>query len=142
MVVNRTKKRRKFRGHRTHHGAHRKWRGGGSRGGRGAAGGHKHKWSFIVKYDKSHFGKHGFKRHGPDKKSIALDHIQAMIDHFIEMNFAEKQGGMIKINLVKAGYEKVLGNGEIRIPMEIHAKGFSKRAEEKIKEAGGKAVKI
>jgi large subunit ribosomal protein L15 len=39
------KKHRRFRGRRTYHGSHKKARGGGSRGGRGQAGLHKHKWS-------------------------------------------------------------------------------------------------
>jgi large subunit ribosomal protein L15 len=58
------------------------------------------------------------------------------------MKFAEKQGSSMKIDLTKAGYDKVLGNGSISGPLEIHAKMFSKQAEAKIQEAGGKAVKV
>lgn len=144
MVVTREKKRRRFRGHRTEHGAHRKWRGGGNRGGRGLAGGHKHKWSYVVKYDKTRFGSHGFTRHytGAKATSITLSQIDSMIDNFVQMKFAEKQGSSIRVDLTKAGYDKVLGNGSIKSPLEIHAKMFSKQAEAKIQEAGGKAVKV
>lgn len=145
MTTTKVKKRRKFRGHRTQHGAHRKWRGGGSRGGRGLAGGHKHKWSFVVKYDKTRFGKHGFKR--PAKlvshvKSINLQQIEKMMDNFVKKKFAEKEGSAMKVDLQKAGYEKVLGSGKVTTPMIVQAKSFSKLAEKKLEEAGGKAVKV
>ena len=145
MTVRRAQKHRKFRGHRTHHGAHRKWRGGGSRGGRGLAGGHKHKWSYVVKYDKTRFGKHGFKRHAAAERpvrSINLHRIESMMNYFVENKFAEKEGNAMKVDLQKAGYDKVLGSGKITGPLIIQAKIFSKQAERKIGEAGGKAVKI
>lgn len=144
MVVRKSRKHRKFRGHRTYHGAHKKWRGGGSRGGRGLAGGHKHKWSYVVKYDKTRFGKHGFKKHGVarDLRAINLSQIESKIDYFVEKKFAEKEGNAIKIDLQKAGYEKVLGSGRLTRPIIVQAKIFSKQAEKKLEEAGGKAVKI
>lgn len=37
---------------------------------------------------------------------------------------------------IKSGI-KILGNGEIKVPLKIHAHKFSKKAIEKIKEAGG-----
>jgi len=41
------------------------------------------------------------------------------------------------IDLVKLGYFKLLGNGQINVPVIVKAKFFSKLAEKKIKEAGG-----
>jgi large subunit ribosomal protein L15 len=145
MTTRKKQKHRRFRGHRTHHGAHRKWRGGGSRGGRGLAGGHKHKWSYVVKYDKVRFGKEGFKRPPSaisKSRTINLGDIDRMMNHFIDKKFAEKEGASIKIDLTKAGYDKVLGTGKINKPFVIHAKSFSKSAIKKLEEAGGKAVKI
>ncbi len=142
MVINIQKKHRKFRGRRTYHGAHRNWRGGGSRGGRGRAGGHKHKWSYVVKYDKERYGKHGFNRPSEKFNSINLGKIQEMFDYFIKKNFAKNENGILKINLLKAGYQKVLGNGKVMSKMEIQAKMFSKNAEKKLEENGGKAIKI
>jgi large subunit ribosomal protein L15 len=40
----------------------------------------------------------------------------------------------------KKGLLKILGNGEIKTAMTIHAHKFSKSAQEKIERAGGKAV--
>ena len=68
MVVTRRKKILKKRGHRTAgYGSSKKHRGGGSRGGRGLAGLHKHKRMTAIKYMPDHYGKSGFKR---PKKSI------------------------------------------------------------------------
>jgi large subunit ribosomal protein L15 len=142
MTVRRQKKHRRFRGRRTYHGSHKKWRGGGSRGGRGAAGLHKHKWSYIVKYDKEHFGRYANKPHGKKVTTVSLDYLNANAEKFLKQKIAEKDGNSIKINVEKLGFEKVLGNGKLTMPLIIEAKYFSKSAEEKIAKAGGKAVKV
>jgi len=55
---------------------------------------------------------------------------------------AEKVGDKIKINVLKLGYEKVLGSGKITKPLIIEAKYFSKDAIKKLEKAEGEAVKI
>ena len=40
------------------------------------------------------------------------------------------------------GLVKILSNGELKKPLEIHAHAFSEKAVEKIEAAGGKAVRI
>ncbi len=52
-------------------------RGSGNRGGRGAAGLHKHKYSWVTRYDPDYFGKHGFSR--PNRKSVDVINL-----YFIE----------------------------------------------------------
>ncbi|CUU05188.1 MAG: uL15m family ribosomal protein [Candidatus Aenigmatarchaeota archaeon] len=133
MVVRKEKKHRKFRGKRTYHGSHKKARGGGSRGGRGKAGLHKHKWSYVVKYEPDHFGKVGFKP--PKSKKIKSINLS-------ELDKIAKEKNLDKINVVELGYEKVLGSGKLSKPLIIEAKFFSKKAIKRIEEAGGKAVKI
>ncbi len=143
MVVRREKKRR--RGERTYHGSHKKWRGGGSRGGRGKAGLHKHKWSYTVKYEPEHFGKMGFKRPRAVRKrlkSINLKELDEKVEELIEKKMVEEIDGKIKINLLKLGFEKLLGSGEITKPLIVEAKCFSKKAVEKLEKVGGKAIKI
>ena len=142
MVISTAKKHRKFRGRRTYHGAHRNWRGGGNRGGRGNAGGHKHKWSYVVKYDKDRYGQHGFLKPKGTINTINLSALENMLDYFVEKKFATKEGSVTKVDLKKAGYQKVLGNGKITKAVEVQAAMFSKSAEKKIAESGGKAVKI
>jgi len=145
MVVRKRKKVIKFRGKRSYgYGSHKRHRGGGSRGGRGKAGLHKHKWTYTVKYDPEHFGKHGFKR--PPEivkkiKAINLKELDQLVEKLIEDKLVEREGDKIKINLLKLGYEKVLGSGKITKPLIIEAKFFSKQAIKKIEEAKGKAIK-
>jgi large subunit ribosomal protein L15 len=133
MVVRKEKKHRKFRGRRTYHGSHKKARGGGSRGGRGKAGLHKHKWSYVVKYEPEHFGKRGFRP--PRVKEVKSINLK-------ELDKIAKEKNLDKLNVLELGYEKVLGEGKISKPLTIEAKFFSRQALKKIEEAGGKAVKI
>jgi large subunit ribosomal protein L15 len=138
MVVRIKKKRR--RGERTYHGSHKKWRGGGSRGGRGKAGLHKHKWSYVVKYEPEHFGKRGFKRPLAIKKKMKAINLEDL--EKISEKLVKKEGEKIKINVINLGYEKVLGKGRITKPLIVEAKFFSKKALEKLEKVGGKAVVI
>jgi len=132
MVVRKKKKFRKFRGKRSYgYGSHKKHRGGGSRGGRGKAGMHKHKWSYTVKYEPDHFGKRKFKRPisvAKKVKAINLRQLEAVA------------AGKKKIVLAELGYNKVLGSGKIKAGLEIVAESFSKKAIEKIEAAGGKVT--
>jgi large subunit ribosomal protein L15 len=143
MVVRKKRKRR--RGERTYHGSHKKWRGGGSRGGRGRAGLHKHKWSYVAKYEPKYFGKRGFKRPlavRREIKTINLSELDKIVDKLLEEGKAEKENEKIKINLLKIGYEKLLGSGKLTKPLIIESKSFSNKAIEKIEKAGGKAIKL
>ncbi len=129
MVIRKKKKYKKFRGKRSYgYGSHKKHRGGGSRGGRGNAGLHKHKWSHTVKYNKDHFGKRGFKP------------VRRKEDVIINVKKLQDIAKSNKINLTELGYDKVLGSGKIESALEVTAKSFSKRAKEKIEAAGGTVI--
>ncbi|MBI4010312.1 MAG: 50S ribosomal protein L15 [Candidatus Aenigmarchaeota archaeon] len=143
MVVRKEKKHR--RGERSYHGSHKKWRGGGSRGGRGQAGRHKHKWSYVVKYEPDHFGKHGFKipqNIAEDVKIINIEDLNRIMENLLQKNLAVKEGNSIKINLKKIGYDKLLGSGVLKQSLIVESKYFSKSAIKKLESAGGKAVII
>lgn len=145
MVVRKRKKHEKFRGRRTYHGAHKKWRGSGSRGGVGKAGLHKHKWSSTLKYEPEHFGKSDFKR--PSKvlreiKAINIKDLDQKIEKLLKDKLAQKEDDKIKINLTKIGYDKLLGSGKVTKPLIIEARYFSKQAIKKLEKTGGRAVKI
>jgi len=139
MVYRKEKKRR--RGERSYHGSHKKWRGGGSRGGRGLAGLHKHKWSYTVKYEPEHFGKKGFVPPTARKiKAINLKDLDQLAEKLLEDKLAEKEGDKIKIDLKKIGYDKLLGSGKVTKPLIVEGKYFSKQAIKKLEEVGGKAI--
>ena len=129
----------KMRGSKSHgYGYKKKHRGKGSKGGKGMAGSFKHKKSWIFRYDRGHLGKaKGFKSMKqreikPDYRAINLRDIQKLADR-------NSLTGVI--DLKSLGYEKVLASGELKKPIEIKAKYFSKSAEEKIQKFGGKVLK-
>ena len=125
------KKRAKLRGSHTHGWGHKKkHRGKGSKGGAGMAGIKGHKKFKLWKRGKK-TGKRGF-------KSLAQRGIRPEV-RTINLNRLALIEGK-EIDLEKLGYQKVLGCGEIGRPVSVKARAFSKRAEEKIRKAGGKAI--
>jgi len=145
MVVRRKKKSRYMRGYRTHGygsiGQHRK---SGSRGGKGAAGMHKHKWSWVVKYYPDWFGKHGFTRPPAvtiKVKSINVGELDEIIDNLVRRGELKADSeGFYNIDLGALGYNKLLGEGKIRFKVRIKVFDATERAIEKIKEAGGEVI--
>lgn len=94
------------------------------------AGGHKHKWTKLLKTD--YFGKNGF---------VPIERVHEKTASLITVStMAEKAGDMV-VNLAQAGYDKLLGGGRITKPVTVVVAKWSRRAEEKIKHAGGKLVK-
>lgn len=144
MVVRKRKKILKRRGQRSPgFGSQKKHRGGGSRGGRGLAGLHKHKRMTNIKYMPDHFGKVGFKR--PQKvireiKTINLKELDSKIDDLLKEGKAKKEKDGIKINLSELGYDKLLGSGQVKHKLIVEAKSFSKQAMKKLEKIKGKAV--
>ncbi len=131
MVIRIRKRSRKFLGSRRWgYGNVKNNRGSGDRGGVGRAG-KKHKMTQIVVYDKDRFHKRGFKSWRSYKlKEINLDQISAR---------AGSSGERPTIEL--KGY-KVLSNGMLTKAVVVRATGFSGKAAEKIKQAGGEAIKL
>jgi len=134
------------RGSRTHGwgrvGQHRK--SGGS-GGKGMVGFHKHKWSLVMKYGESgtgwpFYGKHGFKQ--PETISIKWRFINVgklaeIVKELKKEGKAKEEAGKYVINLLDIGYNKLLGGGEVDIPMVVYTPVASRLAVEKIEKAGG-----
>jgi len=145
MVVRKRKKSRKLRG-RTRTmgwgrvGQHRK---SGSRGGFGAAGMHKHKWTWVVKYAPNWFGKHGFTQPVETRYgvyAINVGELDEVACKLLRDNKAVKEDGRIIINLVELGYNKVLGRGRVTLPLKVIVPEVTDRARRKIEEAGGEVV--
>ncbi|MDR2829709.1 MAG: 50S ribosomal protein L15 [Methanobrevibacter sp.] len=134
----------KLRGSRSNGGGcTKKRRGAGNKGGKGKAGGKKHHWSWIVKFDPKHYGKHGFKRNKTTVNRVIpvnLNYLDEKSEKFLKNLKASKEGDSIVIDVTDLGYNKVLGNGKILKPLIIKSPSFSKSAEEKIQESGGEAI--
>ncbi|KAK9680766.1 Ribosomal protein 60S L18 and 50S L18e [Popillia japonica] len=123
------KKTRKLRGHVSHGhgriGKHRKHPGG-----RGNAGGmHHHRINFDKKNSKW-------------CPSLNLDKLWTLVSEQTRLKYKDHPEGKAPvIDIVKAGYYKLLGKGRIpQQPVIVRAKFFSKSAEDKIKAVGGACV--
>ncbi len=130
---------RKKRGSRTQGygrvGQHRK---SGSRGER-KPGRHKHLWSWVLRYDPDYFGKIGFKSVLAQKKeTVNLKDLEE-----IALNLSQKKeskGAKISVDLTALGYDKLLGEGKITMPISVKVSSSSRIAIRKIEEAGGEVL--
>ncbi len=144
VSVRREKKRKYYRGTRTcgwgRTGQHRR---SGRKGGRGHAGYHKHYWTWVIKYAPNWFGKHGFTRPPsitPQYRGINVGQLDEVIEGLVEKGLAEKRGDKFYVNLVKLGYNKLLGGGRITKPIIVETVKATEEAMRKIEEAGGEVV--
>ena len=92
------------------------------------AGLHKHKFSYMVKYDPEHFGSN--KWHPPNPSvTIRWANVGDL------MRIA---GNASEVDLGALGYDKLLGSGKVSKPFQVKVPRASASAKEKIEAAGGK----
>ncbi|EPX72395.1 60S ribosomal protein L27/L28 [Schizosaccharomyces octosporus yFS286] len=136
-------KNRKLRGHVSaghgRIGKHRKHPGG-----RGLAGGQHHLRTHLDKYHPGYFGKVGMRRFHLQRNplwrpSVNLDRLWTLVPNETREKYLGKNTEVAPvINVVQSGYAKVLGKGRLpETPVIVQARYVSRRAEEKIKQAGG-----
>jgi len=142
MTAKRKKKNKKMQGSKTHGwGSKKKHRGKGNRGGRGMAGTGKradqNKPSILKEFGNTYFGRRGFVRPGrKEDKTINLDYIEKHTQELIAKGLITKENDFYNIDIKKLGYDKLLGKGKIKNKYKIKG-STSKRAAERIKQAGG-----
>ncbi|MDY0293370.1 MAG: uL15 family ribosomal protein [Candidatus Methanomethylophilaceae archaeon] len=131
---------KKLRGSRTHGRGKKAGRGAGLIGGHGNAGLSKQGKIGMLKYDRDHFGRHGFKRPQCMVRAnctINVAELQEQLERYVDLGFATKDGEAYTVNLTDAGIDKLLGNGDIGVPVNVTVSEASARAREKIEAAGG-----
>ena len=129
---------KKFRGSRTHGRGKKSGRGAGIIGGRGKAGLGKTGKIWMLKYDRNHYGRHGFKRPQCVVKAnstINVAELQKSMDRFV--GFAKQDGDKYSVNLTDAGIDKLLGSGNVDVAIDVIVAEASAKAKEKIEAAGG-----
>jgi large subunit ribosomal protein L15 len=139
----RHRKSRKRRGSRTcgwgQIGQHRK---SGSRGGHGHAGMHKHKWTWVLKYDPDYFGKHGFYRpNRREVKSMNLIQLSTLVENLERRGELKILDDMPVVNLSALGVGKLVGGGKLDRGLVIIVNSWTERAEKAVREAGGRLLK-
>ena len=134
MTVRRKRKLNKLRGQRKHgHGDTKNRRGGGSRGGRGKAGSHKHKYT---KYFAT-FGTEKKKVKGKQElESLNLDQIQQFLPKWVAEGKAVQSAGEITVDARKAGFSKIVARGQLHSKVVFENAKASKRAAEKLGKSG------
>jgi len=115
-------------------GQHRK---GGSRGGKGKPGGRKHFWIRTVKYEKERFQKTGFVPPSAKKPRPATINVGELEDLALRVigDYGVKGGN--ELDLEALGISKLLGRGNVRVPLNVRVSHATMSAQEKIEEAGG-----
>ena len=149
MVVIKSKKSKKQRGHRTHGwGAGKKHRGKGHKGGSGKSNvgkrGGSRKSKYLAKGEKP-YGKQGTrkgmsKKFKVIKKTINLYDISTNLDSWVSKGLVAKKGSAFEIDLTKLGYQKLLAKGNIKEKINVSVVEFSAKAKDKIESAGGKVL--
>ena len=100
----------------------------GQRGGHGNAGLHKHKWTWLVKYDPDHFGRDPFRPPGYAKPTVWAN--VGDLDSLAK--------GSKSLDLSALGIRKLLGSGRVKGAYEVNVISVTKRAQAKIEAAGGR----
>ena len=98
------------------------------------------KKSWVIRYG-IEIGEPGFRsinRHPPN--ALNIGDLTQRIDDLIQHGYAKQSNGKLEIELGRAGYNKLLGEGKIDKPLRITVDHFSKKAAEKISQAGGEII--
>ncbi len=141
-MIRKRKKTRKYRGNRFQgYGQQGQHRGGGQRGGAGRTGYEKHHWIRTLKYEPERIKQVGFTR--PPRlvephTTINLGQLDEAIPSLIKSKIAKQEGKTLTINLAELGVTKLLGKGRLTQSLEITVASASAKAQEKVKESGGK----
>jgi len=106
-------------------------RGAGLKGGKGNAGGLKHRFTWMMKQDPNHFGRHGFKRHASISNKPNVINVGVLEEKFPNTS---------EINLTEQGFGKLLGGGTVTTGLTITVSEASSKAVEKIEAQGGKVI--
>ena len=132
---------RKMRGSRTHgYGRVGQHRGKGQKGGSGKAGRHKHKWSYVLRYEPDYFKKDGFKP--AQKIQVNIGELDEQVGRFLNENKATKKGDCIHIDLSQLGYNRLLGRGRTTHPFAVRVDSCTESAAEKVRKAKGRILGI
>jgi large subunit ribosomal protein L15 len=135
----RLRKSRKYRGSRTCG-----WGKVGQHRDQGAkpnrkAGRHKHKWSYVVKYEPDYFGRKGFTSPLSIRRKVKAINV-GELDEMAQKLATRKEEDKLFIDLENLGYTKLLGGGRVTKPLTVKIAAFSESASQKVKDAGGEIL--
>ena len=137
-MATRLRKTRRLRG-----GRHMGWgqvgqhRASGHKGGLGVTGFQKHHYSSLLKDEPDHYGHEST---SPPHPNITRKwaSVRDLDDLFTK--FGKEEGGKKIVDLESAGYDKLLGGGNISNGYSVKIENFTASAEEKLKAVGEEIV--
>jgi large subunit ribosomal protein L15 len=103
------------------------------------AGRHKHKWSYVIRYEPDYFDKAGFTSPASLKQDVRIINV-GRLDEIAGKFSTEKEEGKLFLDLGNFGYSKLLGTGKITKPLIVKVPACSKSAIRKIEDAGGQIL--
>jgi large subunit ribosomal protein L15 len=98
---------------------------------------HKHKWSYVIRYEPNYFEKKGFTSPKSLRQSLKVLNV-GKLDQMAGELPAEKDRYLL--DLENLGYTKLLGTGKVTKPLTVKVASCSESASRKIKEAGGEVL--
>ena len=112
-------------------------RASGHKGGLGVTGFQKHHYSSLLKDEPDHYGHEST---SPPHPNITRKwaSVRDLDDLFTK--FGKEEGGKKIVDLESAGYDKLLGGGNISNAYSVKIENFTASAEEKLKAVGGEIV--
>ena len=134
-MATRLRKTRRLRG-----GRHMGWgqvgqhRASGHKGGLGVTGFQKHHYSSLLKDEPDHYGHESTSPPHPNITQKWAS-VRDLDDLFTK--FGKEEGGKKIVDLESAGYDKLLGGGNISNAYSVKVENFTASAEEKLKAVGG-----
>jgi large subunit ribosomal protein L27Ae len=112
-------------------------------GGRGNAGGQHHHRIWFDRYHPGYFGKVGMRvfheyKYRSWAPGVNVEKLWALAGEQAYKNAKNDTKKAVVIDVMNSGYAKVLGRGSLpKLPIVVRARYFSKKAERKIRAAGG-----
>jgi large subunit ribosomal protein L15 len=103
------------------------------------AGRHKHKWSYVIRYEPDYFGKKGFTSPKSLRKRVNIINV-GKLNEIAEKLSVKKEENRFFIDLESLGYTKLLGTGKVTQPLAVKIATCSESASQKIKDAGGEVL--
>ena len=112
-------------------------RASGHKGGLGGAGMKKHLRSTMLKEDPDHYG-HDIPKTPHPNIIKTWASVRDLDDLFTK--FGKEEGGKKIVDLVSAGYDKLLGGGKLTNAYSVKVKQFTASAQEKLVAVGGEVL--
>lgn len=113
------------------------------KGTKGQAGLHKHRWTYLIKYEPDYFKKKGFisqKASSRKTNVINVGELDELANKLAAEREVERKQKKLFLDLDHFGYNKLLGMGKITKPMLVKVSAYSEAAAKKIEEAGGQIL--